>query len=110
MIETNKDVQLQMINTIDAVGGITAVRAKLEHFKLVCDKDEFDSFNNLNNYFNMIYAGPVAVINDAIVYKDEIVNTLNILEKYINEIGCQVLVGIRNSVQIKVNAASAKAV
>ena len=99
-------LQTKMIQKIDEFSGIEKLVDFLEKFKTTVSEEDKVYFNNIIDYFSLLYQQEVPVEKHAVEYREATLKTVSVLEIY-NENGrIENLNFLTNLIKFKLEAVS----
>lgn len=78
-------LQDEMIQKIDAYVGIDKLVEFMDRFRLTVSETDKIYFNNMIDYFSLLYDQKVPVEQHAVQYKEASLKTIEVIEKYNNK-------------------------
>lgn len=99
-------LQQKMIAKIDGSGGIENLVNFLNKFRLTVDETDKIYFNNMIDYFSLLYEQEVPVEQHAVEYKEASLKTIEVLKKYNAEDTVVLLSFLQDLIVFKLEAVS----
>lgn len=99
-------LQEKMKNKIDEFIGINKLVDFLNRFRMTVRDEDKIYFNNMIDYFSLLYEIEVPVEQHAVEYKEASLKTINVLEKYNTKNKNQKLEFLINLINFKLKAVS----
>jgi len=99
-------LQQKMIIKIDESGGIENLVDFLNKFRLTVHESDKIYFNNMIDYFSLLYQQEVPVEQHAVEYKEASLKTIEVLNKYNEDGTLELLTFLNNLIVFKLEAVS----
>lgn len=99
-------LQQKMIAKIDGSGGIDNLVNFLNKFRLTVDESDKLYFNNMIDYFSLLYDQEVPVEQHAVEYKEASLKTIEVLKKYNKDGKSELLTFLNDLIVFKLEAVS----
>ncbi|MDT7831967.1 hypothetical protein RQM59_06220 [Flavobacteriaceae bacterium S356] len=99
-------LQQKMMAKIDESGGIENLVDFLNKFRLTIHESDKIYFNNMIDYFSLLYQQEVPVEQHAVEYKEASLKTIEILNKYNKDDTLELLTFLNNLIVFKLEAVS----
>jgi hemerythrin-like domain-containing protein len=99
-------LQEKMIGMIDNHSGIESLVDFLNKFKRTVHESDRIYFNNMIDYFSLLYQQEVPVEQHAVEYKEASLKTISVLKKYNNDNKVEALTFLNDLITFKLEAVS----
>jgi hemerythrin-like domain-containing protein len=99
-------LQAKMINKIDNYVGIDKLVDFLNRFRMTVDEEDKVYFNNMIDYFSLLFEQEVPVEQHAVEYRTASLKTIDIIEKYNAQKKSETLTFLSNLINFKLEAVS----